>query len=139
MHRGSWFNEGACTMNTATHGVGVPFPQAFASPKRSPFPCAPRYGIRLARLTKGVWRSNQTARCDECASIQTGMKCSRCCLALCERTLYSVSILSWLSRLLLNIHRWSTYQLSMPTLSIQRKERPFIPRMNDGGFLGRCL
>ncbi len=31
-------------MNTATHSVVVPFPQAFASPKRSPFPCAPRYG-----------------------------------------------------------------------------------------------
>jgi len=30
-------------MNTATHTVGVPFPQAFASPKRSLFPCAPRY------------------------------------------------------------------------------------------------
>ena len=34
-------------MNTATHSVVVPFPQAFASPrkKRSPFPSAPRYGI----------------------------------------------------------------------------------------------
>jgi len=33
-------------MNTATHTVEVPFPQAFAShrKKRSPFPCAPRYG-----------------------------------------------------------------------------------------------
>ncbi len=31
-------------MNSATHSVEVPFPQAFASPKRSPFPCAPRYG-----------------------------------------------------------------------------------------------
>ena len=43
---GSWFNEGACPMNTATHNVEVPFPQAFASPlaKRSPFPSAPRYG-----------------------------------------------------------------------------------------------
>ena len=28
-------------MNTATHAVEVPFPQAFASPKRSPFPSAP--------------------------------------------------------------------------------------------------
>jgi hypothetical protein len=35
-------------MNTATHAVEVPFPQAFASPKRSPFPCAPRYGLFLA-------------------------------------------------------------------------------------------
>ncbi len=32
-------------MNIATHAVEVPFPQAFASPKRSPFPSAPRYGI----------------------------------------------------------------------------------------------
>jgi len=34
-------------MNTATHAVEVPFPQAFASPpkKRSPFPSAPRYGM----------------------------------------------------------------------------------------------
>jgi hypothetical protein len=31
-------------MNTATHRVEVPFPQAFAFPKRSPFPSAPRYG-----------------------------------------------------------------------------------------------
>ena len=47
---GSWFNEGACPMNTSTHSVVVPFPQAFASPpkKRSPFPSAPRYGIFLA-------------------------------------------------------------------------------------------
>jgi len=45
---GSWFNEGACHMNTATHAVEVPFPQAFASPKRSPFPSAPRYGLFLA-------------------------------------------------------------------------------------------
>ncbi len=35
-------------MNTATHAVEVPFPQAFASPARSPFPCAPRYGLFLA-------------------------------------------------------------------------------------------
>ena len=35
-------------MNTATHSVEVPFPQAFASPKRSPFPSAPRYGLFLA-------------------------------------------------------------------------------------------
>ncbi len=31
-------------MNSATHSVEVPFPQAFASLARSPFPCAPRYG-----------------------------------------------------------------------------------------------
>jgi hypothetical protein len=41
-------------MNIATHCVEVPFPQAFASLLRSPFPCAPRYGrnkvprVRLA-------------------------------------------------------------------------------------------
>ena len=40
---GSWFIEGACPMNTATHTVEVPFPQAPASPKRNLFPCAPRY------------------------------------------------------------------------------------------------
>ncbi len=34
-------------MNTATHSVEVPFPQAFASPARSPFPSAPRYGLFL--------------------------------------------------------------------------------------------
>src|SRR4249920_2643890 len=45
---GSWFNEGACHLNTATQAVEVPFPQAFASPKRSPFPSAPRYGMFLA-------------------------------------------------------------------------------------------
>ena len=30
-------------MNIAPHNVEVPFPQAFASRKRSLFPCAPRY------------------------------------------------------------------------------------------------
>jgi len=39
-------------MTTATHRVVVPFPQAFASRKRSPFPCAPRYG------TNGVTRED---------------------------------------------------------------------------------
>ena len=34
-------------MNTATHSVEVTFPQAFASPARSPFPSAPRYGLFL--------------------------------------------------------------------------------------------
>jgi hypothetical protein len=37
-------------MNIATHSVEVPFPQAFASLRRSPFPSAPRYGtLWLAR------------------------------------------------------------------------------------------
>src|SRR5215831_6796760 len=40
---GSWFNERACHMNTATHTVEVPFPQAFAEPKFCQFPSAPRY------------------------------------------------------------------------------------------------
>jgi hypothetical protein len=37
-------------MNTATHSVVVPFPQAFASPltKSSPFPSAPRYGACMS-------------------------------------------------------------------------------------------
>ena len=39
-------------MNTATHSVVVPFPQAFASPARSPFPSAPRYGAMW--LTRGT-------------------------------------------------------------------------------------
>jgi hypothetical protein len=34
-------------MNTATHAVEVPFPQAFAEPKSRPFPSAPRYGMFL--------------------------------------------------------------------------------------------
>jgi len=34
-------------MNTPTHSVEVPFPQAFASLARSPFPCAPRYGSNM--------------------------------------------------------------------------------------------
>jgi hypothetical protein len=39
-------------MNTATHSVEVPFPRAFASPRRSPFPSAPRYGtLWLTRET----------------------------------------------------------------------------------------
>ncbi len=31
-------------MNTPTHSVEVPFPQAFAEPSPRPFPSAPRYG-----------------------------------------------------------------------------------------------
>jgi hypothetical protein len=45
---GSWFNEGACPMNTPTHSVEVPFPQAFTGPEPRPFPSAPRYGKFLA-------------------------------------------------------------------------------------------
>ena len=39
-------------MNTATHSVEVPFPQAFAAPlaKSSPFPSAPRYGHASPQL-----------------------------------------------------------------------------------------
>jgi len=55
--RGSWFNKGACQMNTATHFVEVPFPQAFAVPlsRSSPFPCAPGYGASV--LTREDSRS----------------------------------------------------------------------------------
>ncbi len=137
---GSWFNEGACTMNTTTHSVEVPFPQAFTEPKSCPFPSAPRYGTEpgLPGLSEALMRSNQTARCDECASTQTRIEFSRCCLALCELAMWSASILSPVSRLSLNNHRWNTQQLNIPTLSTQRKERPFIPRLRcDGGFLGR--
>src|SRR6266566_7494715 len=137
MHRGSWFNEGACHMNTTTHTVGVPFPQAFTAPKCCLFPSAPRYSMRLARLTRDMLRSNQTARCDECASPQTWREFSRCYLAPCERALHSVSILSWLSRLSLNNHEWTTHSLSTSTLSTQRKVEPFIPAMNARGFLAR--
>ena len=118
-------------MNTATHAVEVPFPQAFASPKRSPFPCAPRYGRRLARLTKGVLRSNQTARCDECASTQIRIESSRCLLVPCELTFCSASSLSWLSRLLMNIQPLSS--------SLAAASRLFIPRLKDGGFQDRFL
>jgi hypothetical protein len=55
-------------MNTATHSVGVPFPQAFVASKCCPFPSAPRYGIEpgLPGLPEThKLRSNQTARCDE--------------------------------------------------------------------------
>jgi hypothetical protein len=52
-------------MNSATHTVEVPFPQAFASPKRSPFPSAPRYGMLLTDTAIG----NPTARW-ECALLR---------------------------------------------------------------------
>src|SRR5712692_4750116 len=40
---GSWFNKGACPMNTTTHTVEVPFPQAFTGLASRLFPSAPRY------------------------------------------------------------------------------------------------
>ena len=45
---GSWFNEGACHMNTTTHAVEVPFPQAFTGLAPRLFPSAPRYSMFLA-------------------------------------------------------------------------------------------
>jgi len=53
-------------MNTATHNVEVPFPQAFASPKRSPFPSAPRYG---SNMVPPVERVHQAVR-RECALLR---------------------------------------------------------------------
>ncbi len=40
---GSSFNERTCPMSIATQRVEALSPEAFASPKRSRFPCAPRY------------------------------------------------------------------------------------------------
>jgi len=118
-------------MNTATHTVGVPFPQAFAAPICCLFPSAPRYRMRLARLTRDMSRSNQTARCDECASTQTRIESSRCLLVPCELTFCSASSLSWLSRLLMNIQPLSS--------SLAAASRLFIPRLKDGGFQDRFL
>jgi hypothetical protein len=73
-------------MNTTTHAVAVPFPQAFACPKTSLFPGAPRYSSTLPDLPEMVMRSNQTARCDRCLAFQTWKCFSGCILALCERT-----------------------------------------------------
>ena len=126
MHRGSWFNEGACYMNTPTHTVGVPFPQAFTAPKYCLFPSAPRYRMRLARLTRDMVRSNQTARCDECASPQTWRESSRCCLALCELAMCSAFILSSLSRLSLNNGDMNTQYVSIPP-SPPKKGTPIHP------------
>ena len=128
MREGSWFNEGACHMNTATHAVEVPFPQAFASPKRSPFPSAPRYGTEpgLPGLSEALMRSNQTARCDECASPQTWRESSRCCLALCELAMCSAFILSSLSRLSLNNSDMNTQYVSIPP-SPPKKGTPIHP------------
>ena len=46
-------------MNTATHSVEVPSPQAFAAPKCCPFPCAPRYG---SNEVPPVGRGHQAVR-----------------------------------------------------------------------------
>ncbi len=69
-------------MNTTTHTVEVPFPQALRG-RTHLFPSAPRYSMEpwLARLIRDMLRSNQAARCDECASTQTRIECSRCVLA----------------------------------------------------------
>ena len=52
-------------MNSATHTVEVPFPQAFAGPQSRPFPSAPRYGMLLTDTAIG----NPTARW-ECALLR---------------------------------------------------------------------
>jgi hypothetical protein len=38
-------------MNTATHAVELPFPQAFAEPKSRPFPSAPGTGCSWFQAT----------------------------------------------------------------------------------------
>jgi hypothetical protein len=47
-------------MTITSHNVEVPFPQAFATRKSSPFPCAPRYGREL--LIISLSSEAQTAR-----------------------------------------------------------------------------
>ena len=71
-------------MNTPIHRVEVPFPQAFASrDQEARFRVPPGTAVSQGQpdLPEMVWRSNQTVRCDECASIQRRMKFSRCVLA----------------------------------------------------------
>jgi hypothetical protein len=92
------------------------------------FPCAPRYGreLGLPGLSENCFmRSNQTARCDECAFIQTRMNSSRCLLSLCEHALFCMLWRAFLSQ--------CQKSGNSPTPS-PNKEGLFIHRMNDGSF-----
>ena len=115
-------------MNTTTHAVEVPFPQALRG-RTHLFPSAPRYSMEpwLARLIGDVVRSNQTARCDECASIQTRIEFSRCYLAPCERAIsaWLIPSISQVSRLSLNNQRRSIH--AMQALLCSRGRRAFHP------------
>ena len=86
MDGGSWFNHETCPMNTAIHKVEARMSPSVSSSEEEPVPWCPqvRYSP-LPDLSELVLRSNQTARCDECASLQTRREYSRCCLALCEQ------------------------------------------------------
>ena len=117
---GSWFIEGACHMNTATHTVEVPFPQAFTGPKSRLFPSAPRYSSTLPDLPRTLLSSNQTVRCDKCASIQTRREFSRCWLG----SRANVPFLWLIVAQMYKRGKWG-YPPSRP-----RKVEPFIPPMN---------
>ena len=125
---GSWFIEGACHMNTATHTVEVPFPQAFTGPKSRLFPSAPRYSSTLPDLPRTLLSSNQTVRCDKCASIQTRRIFTLLARLSCERTISMVNCST-------NVQK---RQVGISPIT-PRKVEPFIPPMNQGGFLARWL
>jgi hypothetical protein len=133
-------------MNTTTHNVEVPFPQAFASPpkKRSPFPSAPRYGHASPRQAD----RHPTARW-ECAlrrgstlSIRQAAHAQVDTLVLLPTgTIYrgtqrNTIDLSNVQTLPENI---ALYRMDVHPTQVPNKVGPFIPALKRRGFLGRFL
>ena len=132
MDGGSWFNEGACPMNTATHSVVVPFPQAFAALRKrsSPFPSAPRYGT--------LWLTREDNRSLDGYSAPFGiirpslsfvLWLLRSCFYLSERFSLEpanmIQLSKYSSTILAEVYKSGNHACG---------RRLFIPRMNDGGF-----
>src|SRR5205823_5443528 len=123
-----------------THTVEVPFPQAFASPKRSPFPSAPRYGMEpgLPGFSEALMRNicplGENAR----PSVKTD---SYAASSLCATLPVLLGSASSISRDA--IHPYGDSPLwrysALLSSSLPAGSGLFIPRMNDGGFQARSL
>ncbi len=128
-------------MNTATHNVEVPFPQAFASRKRSPFPSAPRYGEKQRFSVEE--RSEQAAR-RVCAPVMRFYAASsllwqtrscfylRYCIAEPAETRFSCQG----ARGMIAQNRTNVNKTREP---LPAGSASFIPWMNHRGFLMRSL
>ncbi len=98
-------------MNTATHSVEVPFPQAFAGPKPRLFPSAPRYsmfllasdrqsdrevGMRPPRRSYAAYHQFAHEQVDTLVLLPTGTiyrgtQRNTIGLSMCERTVHSIA------------------------------------------------
>ena len=140
-------------MSTATHNVEVPFPQAFASSKRSPFPCAPRYGREHSTTideptVRWVWRSCQTRQEENAIYRKCSSSAKRRIASSntavwerprCAANFKSNALASGLMRMLINalciVQLYHTLRYNSRDIHPIRPKQggPFIPRLKDGG------